>query len=426
MAETPDVHPVERGLIEDKAPKPPGVMSKHTQSLVIMGVAVLMVLIMWLTGNNKKPTAAASPTTALPSVSPTDNAKVQEMKQAIQSEQMATRRGIAPPDAIQQNWLNVPGMYGSPMATNPSAYYGLPTGQSVASPPPPGPEPYQQVPATAEDALKEERKKREYESLFASNVALTYREGDDAQKFDAASKTPVPLEPPPFPQALSAAPQGMVGDQTALRSLLSQSTPASGPVNPSPNPPNVSAAGKGNTGAPDHHAAKQDAVNQSRGKKYVLFEGTVIETVLMNRLDGSFAGPVMCLVSTDVYSHDRQHVLIPAGTKVLGEAQKVNAFGQDRLAVFFHRLIMPDGYSETLYLDLENNLDFNAETSRHPTLPALPPAAYLCESAQRRRRFGPLRHSHAAARRCASLQTLQPSQAEYDERGPGTTGPAGQ
>ena len=364
MAETPDVRPVERGLIEDKAPKPPGVMSKHTQSLVIMGVAVLMVLIMWLTGNNKKPTAAASPTTALPSVSPTDNAKVQEMKQAIQSEQMATRRGIAPPDATQQNWLNVPGMYGSPMATNPSAYYGLPPGQSVGpTPPSPGPEPYQQVPATAEDTMKEERKKREYESLFASNVALTYREGDDAQKFEVASKTPIPLEPSPFPQAMSAAPRGTVADQTALRSLLSQSTPASGPANPSPNPPNVSAPGNGNTEPPNHHAAKQDAVNQSEGKKYVLFEGTVVETVLMNRLDGSFAGPVMCLVSTDVYSRDRQHVLIPAGTKVLGEAQKVNAFGQDRLAVFFHRLIMPDGYSESL--DQFKGLDQQGATALH-------------------------------------------------------------
>jgi type IV secretion system protein VirB10 len=34
---------------------------------------------------------------------------------------------------------------------------------------------------------------------------------------------------------------------------------------------------------------------------------------------------------------------------VLGEAQKVSAFGQQRLAVFFHRLIMPDGY----YLSLD-------------------------------------------------------------------------
>ena len=44
-----------------------------------------------------------------------------------------------------------------------------------------------------------------------------------------------------------------------------------------------------------------------------LLEGTVIETVLLNRLDGTFAGPVECLVTTPVYSHDRQRVLIPAG-----------------------------------------------------------------------------------------------------------------
>ena len=33
---------------------------------------------------------------------------------------------------------------------------------------------------------------------------------------------------------------------------------------------------------------------------------------------------------------------------MLGEAKKVEAFGQQRLAVFFHRLIMPDGFSVNL------------------------------------------------------------------------------
>jgi type IV secretion system protein TrbI len=33
---------------------------------------------------------------------------------------------------------------------------------------------------------------------------------------------------------------------------------------------------------------------------------------------------------------------------VLGDADKVNTFGQRRLAVAFHRLIMPDGYSVSL------------------------------------------------------------------------------
>jgi len=94
--------------------------------------------------------------------------------------------------------------------------------------------------------------------------------------------------------------------------------------------------------------SRPGALNSSVGRRYVVFEGTVLESILINRLNGTFAGPVSCLVTTDIYSHDRQHVLIPAGTKVLGEAKKVEAIGQQRLAVFFHRMIMPDGYSVSL------------------------------------------------------------------------------
>ncbi len=101
--------------------------------------------------------------------------------------------------------------------------------------------------------------------------------------------------------------------------------------------------------------------NSYGGKRYVVFEGIVLETLLINRLNGTFAGPINCLVTTDVYSHDRQHLLIPAGTKVLGEAKKVEAFGQQRLAVFFHRLIMPDGYS--LSLDQFKGLNQFGETA---------------------------------------------------------------
>src|SRR5208283_4638339 len=46
--------------------------------------------------------------------------------------------------------------------------------------------------------------------------------------------------------------------------------------------------------------------------------------------------------------HDRQHLLIPAGAKLLGESHKVEAFGQTRLAVAFHRMVMPDGFSASL------------------------------------------------------------------------------
>jgi type IV secretion system protein VirB10 len=71
----------------------------------------------------------------------------------------------------------------------------------------------------------------------------------------------------------------------------------------------------------------------------------------MNRLDGDAVGPVKVLVSNPLYSHDHQHVLIPDGTIVLGEAKKIggSGFGQQRrMAVVFHRMIMPDGYSVDL------------------------------------------------------------------------------
>ena len=91
-----------------------------------------------------------------------------------------------------------------------------------------------------------------------------------------------------------------------------------------------------------------DDYNLSSGKSYRVLAGTVIETVLLNRINSDFSGPVNCMVTSPVYSHDRQRVLLPEGTKVLGEAQKLAALGQKRVALAFHRLIMPDGFSVNL------------------------------------------------------------------------------
>jgi type IV secretion system protein VirB10 len=99
-------------------------------------------------------------------------------------------------------------------------------------------------------------------------------------------------------------------------------------------------------------APKADAdANQKKpesGTTYTIPEGTVIETVLTNRLDGAFSGPVNCMVTSPVYSPDRRRVLIPAGSRVLGQVQKVDSFGQQRLAVTFHRILLPDGRDVSL------------------------------------------------------------------------------
>jgi type IV secretion system protein VirB10 len=69
---------------------------------------------------------------------------------------------------------------------------------------------------------------------------------------------------------------------------------------------------------------------------------------------------VNCLVSYDVYSHDHNHILIPSGSRVLGDVHPVESSGQSRLAVTFHRLVMPDGFS--VNLDQFRGLDQIGET----------------------------------------------------------------
>jgi type IV secretory pathway VirB10-like protein len=89
--------------------------------------------------------------------------------------------------------------------------------------------------------------------------------------------------------------------------------------------------------------SRRSSAAASEETTYRLLEGTLIDTVLTNRLDGTFTGPVNCLVSVPVYASDQQHLVIPAGSRVLGEARAVNTLGQSRLAVVFHRIILPNG-----------------------------------------------------------------------------------
>jgi type IV secretion system protein VirB10 len=93
---------------------------------------------------------------------------------------------------------------------------------------------------------------------------------------------------------------------------------------------------------------------------YRLDEGTVIETILLNRLEGEFAGPVITQVSANVYSRAGIELLIPKGSRLLGEAREVNSFDQRRLAIFFHRLILPN--QKSLSLDKFRGLDQIGET----------------------------------------------------------------
>jgi len=195
------------------------------------------------------------------------------------------------------------------------------------------------VPATptpTPDPIAEDERKREYAGRYASNIALSYRAD-------------------PHAGDLSPRPAAHVAGETIEPAQLSATSEvvATQPIGPQPQPANQ----------PSTPTRKKANLNEATGKNHVIFEGTVLESVLVNRLNGDFAGPVICQTTNDIYSHDRAELLIPAGTRLLGETKKVSEVGQERLAVIFHRLIMPDGYA--VDLDQAPALNQIGETALH-------------------------------------------------------------
>ncbi len=307
--------------VQEKAPNPPGLLPKNVQSWLLISLALVMVLIMWLTGGKKaQPLAKAIPPAPMVQAPlEVNDAKIAELQnriQELQREQLVAENALAQTNhPISTTTPDLPQQSGA-------------AGNGSADRP--------------EDVIRAERKKREYLSLFSSNVALSYRKppaGVTALAAEPNSALPnfVPSEP----------------DATQIAKLLKEMQPNSVPLMPT----SFSApAKKDSAETPDDRkeeirtpaAASAGAAKAAAGKTYVLFEGNILETVLINRLDGQFSGPIECLLSTAVYSNDRQHLLIPAGSKLLGETKRVDSLGQKRLAVAFHRLLMPDGFSVSL------------------------------------------------------------------------------
>jgi type IV secretory pathway VirB10-like protein len=82
-----------------------------------------------------------------------------------------------------------------------------------------------------------------------------------------------------------------------------------------------------------------------RGRLYRVFEGTVLEGVVTNHIDGGLTGPILIMLTTDYYSHDHQQLLMPQGTRLIGTVQSVGSVQQRKMFVTFHRAVCPDGFS---------------------------------------------------------------------------------
>ena len=290
-------------------PRVPGVLPKNLRAWVGLGVATLMMLtILFSSSTAKQKNVPPVPTQYAPV---STSQQIDEYKRQLEAE---TRKLMNDQKRLAQAKKDAEGAEraslqppNTPLMASQASGYAQGGGSAVVSAP-------SISPIEAERQLTVINKaRREEKSLYASNIAFSRRsEGTSETQQEAVKASPVILETAALPDVRSA-----------------------------------------NTAPPKATAQKRvqvedSALQEADGKLYRLFEGTLLETVLTNRLDGSFAGPVNVIVTTNVYSHDRQELLIPQGTRVLGEVEKVSSTGQQRLAVFFHRLIMPDGYVHSL------------------------------------------------------------------------------
>ena len=311
MSDTPSISSAQPDpvppAVTDRRPVPRGVLPRGVQTWIMAGVAAGMLAIMLIVGRPDPPPRPAQATAPAQAPSADRVRDYQDRLRLLEAQALreAQATGVTQPE----------------------------------------PAPYADAaPAPAQDPIAEERKRREYESLFASNVVLSRR--PESERPDQGRIDSMPGAAPT--QAGSPSPSVEEVADAVVRAT-------------------TRTAGASGTGAPAAQTAVTPAASESRpldpaqrrtpdytppisaaGPLYRVLEGTIIDTVLTNRLDGAMAAPVNCLVTNALYSHTGRQVLVPAGARILGETKPVQAFGETRLAVSFHRLLMPDGRSYRL------------------------------------------------------------------------------
>ncbi len=314
----PETEPTLRRNIE----LPKGVLQNNLKTFVYLGAVLLVIVAALFSSSGKKtPAQQASAKGQPPQPTLQDNTdnNVQELKNQLQAErqkeQQATIAAAATGDPALAS--------ATPAQQTAAAAYG-PTG--IAAPCVPG-RPCSQVqqgnmqmqltPVQQQAQLiAAKERERADDSRFASNLVYS-RSAEHPQQQGG-------MMPAQYDHTERAANSSLVAPE---------------------------AAGMHDDTLGGYKSPLEANVDSATGQPYLIYEGSVLDTVLMNRLDGDAVGPIKVLVSIPMYSHDQQHVIIPEGTVVLGEARKIGATGlgqQRRMAVVFHRLIMPDGYSVDL------------------------------------------------------------------------------
>ena len=236
-------------------------------------------------------------------------------------------------------------------------------------------------PSEAELQLREQLRledlRRRHDSLRAQAVAHSYRDSEGAAAPESRTRLVEHSETPsPKLSATSPIPAATKNDlteqldrlqalaQTATQAALQELEEVSLGRTPTDSSPRRTLdPDQPKKREPEHISAPDDPEGFER-----IPEGSFLEAVLVTQLSGDFPGPVLAQVSIPFYSRDRQSVLVPRGSRVIGAAQAVAHQDQSRMAVSFHRLILPSGQGIDLEFDGLNQLGESAlkdQVDRH-------------------------------------------------------------
>jgi len=286
--------------------RPTGTMPRYTQFVVTGGI-VIVVLLATFFGGNKSQKAAEPPSPPGPSPN-----QLQNFQKTLERQRReADKRGGRETENPQKR---------SPRPQTIEALTAM-SGLQASS---------------VADSIGELNRARAASAAFASNYAVRNAPQtiQGAGPVDLATQV-ITLTPAPAPSPLNRTPTPQAnGEELGPAGVRSES------------PPKPKESGR--------------RLPPEEGELFRLYEGTLVQAALANRLDGSFTGPVNCSVSAPVLAKDGKTILIPVGSRFLGKANKVEAENQTRLAVTFKRAILPNGYS--IDLEAAPGLDDAGET----------------------------------------------------------------
>ena len=319
---------------------PGGVVTQWGVGAITVFVLLFLTYWIWLGGGEPAalPGATETATTAPRSFTAQMTARVDAETMRAETQRSAAERALR---AQQQRQANVAGL----TAANEAAL--------LAGPSPDTGQPYTQEEWELRERLRLEAVERRSRSLRSSPVAQTYRklDGSGASGGKRIVDDPIATAKAEGAEALQQALDTIgtvtsgLEDQIAAEAQADQAliaalrgtptTPEAAPV--------VPATTAGSATARDYSVPARLEVPQDPPGWERIYEGSFLEAALATQLSGDFPGPVLAVVAIPFYSADRQRILVPRGTRVIGTAQAVTNQDQSRLGVGFHRLIYPDG-----------------------------------------------------------------------------------